>query len=848
MTFTTLTYNGVEKQLWDWGISSAVREVSNQSQDHVTCEVPMPADGADVWPYDAKIILQIGRIPQSGSGVSGAGVPLSGMTSWSGGSIAFVGYRGKPKRVGRGNEEKIQYPFLGCWERFFCRTIFQKLNSTYDGTANIADWLSEVVLGLSLTALTGAADTIPGTDATNLMSITQQIKEIVAWANARAAALEGSAPFQFINLAANATTGNYLLYTTPQDTLLLPDFVPGYGSGLADSNAANVSTSPFGPQNVSLRAPLDAVKQITCGEAIQKQARWLGPIGDIAIWFDNTTLSASAPLPTLNIASRDQLPSITLPFPPSVPSVPYVPLVGPKGPMSVAVSEIARLDELIPPAVDLQFIITGTWNGTPYKQIIHDICATIGGEVVEGIGLAGALYTAASFATGSPAYVGGAANSTLMQELESAAQLPDAIIQTIDMQGVNGNLDICTFATIPVNTATPAGGGTALAFWKYLFPELADVTSPDFFSGSTVSVVDDSGNPIDTSTFAYLLTGNTVASWMLAGNAPGGAGCQSVRAHITATFIGTENNDGVATRHIQHQPKHATPTLVTLPGGTYTRQNITSGDLIPFGLAGFIYNLSIIPHYEGTYTIQETEITDQCPFGNNLNLSGGRTEWTTMNAQIQGITYDYVAGTTAIRFGPAHHLGAQDLASRVQFNRGPRWFYLMTAGNITNAPVQQNGTQFGSDVAGKSPSHGPPAADLQVNPVSIADMLANASTYAPIGPPGATVDTRVVASGSPLQPNYGNVSGSAIATAVSAGLIGTPNAPTLFLAAGKSGTLTGQVRLTPADTVTSSNTSGLQVWLQEYPCFFNFNDGNGCVAAFVTLLGSAPYKTSIHGS
>jgi hypothetical protein len=64
MTFTTLTYNGTEKCLADWGISSATRECSNQAHDHFACDMMLPADTyPDPIPYGGQIILRIGRTP-----------------------------------------------------------------------------------------------------------------------------------------------------------------------------------------------------------------------------------------------------------------------------------------------------------------------------------------------------------------------------------------------------------------------------------------------------------------------------------------------------------------------------------------------------------------------------------------------------------------------------------------------------------------------------------------------------------------------------------------------------------------------------------------------------------------
>ena len=55
--------------------------------------------------------------------------------------------------------------------------------------------------------------------------------------------------------------------------------------------------------------------------------------------------------------------------------------------------------------------------------------------------------------------------------------------------------------------------------------------------------------------------------------------------------------------------------------------------------------------------------------GNSLNLSGGRAEWATMNAQIQSITKDFGTGRTTVTIGPARFLSAGDLTQLFLVNR-----------------------------------------------------------------------------------------------------------------------------------------------------------------------------------
>ena len=165
------------------------------------------------------------------------------------------------------------------------------------------------MLGLSVNAQVGVNDTIPGSNATNLMSIRQQVAEIIAYVINQTTADFGSPQFQSDNLTAAIDGVNYDLYETPGTNLIIPDYVAGtYAvsgktSANSGSNAANMQTV--------LRAPLDSVNDITCAEAMRKMLRWIGPMGGPVVWFDYTTSP-----PTLHVSTRDQLAAITLPVTP----------------------------------------------------------------------------------------------------------------------------------------------------------------------------------------------------------------------------------------------------------------------------------------------------------------------------------------------------------------------------------------------------------------------------------------------------------------------------------------------------------------------------------------------------
>ncbi|HEX3717850.1 MAG TPA: hypothetical protein VH595_07765 [Verrucomicrobiae bacterium] len=767
MTFTTLSYNGVEKTLADWSISSARREVSNQAGDHIAFDMMLAADDADPFPYGAQITVQIGRTTTNVNPINPTLPPIG--ATYSGGAVWFVGYRVDTFRAASPTLEKLAYKFAGPWEFFFERLVFQKLWATWNGVAQVADWRSQVVLGQSVNALIGPADTVSGSSATNLMSIAQQIKEIGQYVINETIASYGSAQIQADVNTATIDGTNWDLYETPTDHCLIPDFIAGFGVSGQTSASANINTV--------LRAPLDAVNDITCAEAMRRMLRWIGAIGSPVVWFDYT----QSP-PMLNISTRDQLPAVTLPF------------IG-----QTADFKIKRRDDLVPAAIALKFRISGS-SGV---QVVNDIATTISGSVVEGIGLTGLLQSPAQLVAGDPSTtnLGGAINTTL----SNAARTFAAACSTIDFEG--GQSLSATIASVAVDIGDPGSDGSAATFWQNVFPELADVTSLALYdaTGAPVTVVDDSGDAIDLGVYQYRLTDGQVAPWMSTGGGAGATLQATVKAKFTYTEKAADGSASVNSKTVPYHEKTAKITLTNLPGGTY---GITSaGEVIPYGLAGYIYNIEKDLQYEGTFTIQEIEVTDQCPIGNNLNLSQvegqGLAEWATMNACVQSISYDLAAGKTVLTFGPAGHLGAKDFVERLRVNRGPRWFYEI-GGNLINS-AGGNGA-LGSNI----PKHGPSPANaitsVQSHPTSMSDWLANPGTA---GPAGVTID--------------GTNSGTAYGGTA-------PEAPVVYCAYGSGGAVTSWAWLAgSASLILKKGSLAAQIQLSDLPTGFATNSSGNYV-------------------
>ena len=700
------------------GIEKWRRECFNQASDLFAFDLLAPADAAEVFPYGSMITIQTGRTAVNPNPNLNPNLPQTGATSFSGGQTWFVGWRAQNIRTGSPQLEGMACKFAGPWDFFFERLVFQKLWLTYSNALGkqIADWRSQVVLGMSVNALSGAGDTVTGTTATNLMSISQQLKEIAAYVIAQSSYEQtvnglgwpAGGQIQFDSLTTDAS-GNYHLLPAPGPNCQIPDFVPGYAGAGGDTSA--------GTSGLMLRAPLDAVNDMTCAECFRRQLRWIGAVGSPVVWFDYSTTP-----PTLKVSTRDQLAEVTLP------------LVGGALPSAATESiKIQRRDDLIPSAVAFKYRISGQINGTPYSIVMNDIAATVDGRAVEGIGLFGALNTLA----------GGAVSSDAQTALPLQARRLAAQIGTFDFEGFSSDTASASIATVALNLADPAGGGASAAFWTGLFPQLANVTALSFYQdpGGAVAPLlrDPSGAAINTANFPNILVDGTVCPWMHVNNTPGGntpGAC--VEATITAWFAYNDNaspaaDTGVNPGSVQCHPLTIKVKLTNLSSGAYqSRPQVNPGEPVPYGLAGYIYGIEAIPQYQGTFSVVEQEISDVCPIGNCLNLSGGLAEWETMRACLQQVDYDD-SGRTELVFGPAQHLGNADLVERLRVNRGPRWYNLI-GNDLLNSNPSSGPVALGKNVPVSSPSPGNKVNSDLLIPQSTKDLQSHLAAYTTVLP------------------------------------------------------------------------------------------------------------------
>jgi hypothetical protein len=213
-----------------------------------------------------------------------------------------------------------------------------------------------------------------------------------------------------------------------------------------------------------------------------------------------------------------------------------------------------------------------------------------------------------------------------------------ALVLTINLEGSKASYVIQNITTAAIETSS-------ITWWQAHVPGLANI------SPSNISI----GNVSRSSTLPNELISGTVANWM---NKT--AETDIVRCKISYA----DASEAVIDREV------AIRILVTdATTGTYKNLlSLTTAESIPSNLAEQIYN-SVNPlQYDGTAVTVSEEISQDF-FGKTLNITGGQDAWETMDAVVQEVVEDLDSGKIFIKFGPAKHLGAADLAELTRSGR-----------------------------------------------------------------------------------------------------------------------------------------------------------------------------------
>lgn len=373
---------------------------------------------------------------------------------------------------------------------------------------------------------------------------------------------------------------------------------------------------------------------------------------DATAAFDYTT----APYPTLSICRRAQAPTVTLPA--------YgAPVSG---------LDLTPRHDLQVPAVVLKFEQTNDIDNDTFTSLI--------------------VQPAPPTATGD--------------EL-------GALVMTLDLAGARATYQKqkVRVAAIPQDSSS-AG---VVDWWKGKFPWLKDFDDADLevVSGSHTLTIENPGNypGIGLSNLPNELLEGSVAAWMNLYSAP-------LLAQATLRFAGTDTDESQEVFGTAKQRVLFTR-LVGTNAQTQTYSRLTSAtdaEPVPAGLAQALYDAASVLQYDGALELTGEECPGVASPGFLLNLTGGRSEWASMAAQIQRVEEKVDTGLTRLTVGPAKHLGHADLERLLRVNRRRRISYRLsertTGKGSGNAAKVQGGEQSPrSDSVFRPSAAGAPAAD-----------------------------------------------------------------------------------------------------------------------------------------
>ena len=262
---------------------------------------------------------------------------------------------------------------------------------------------------------------------------------------------------------------------------------------------------------------------------------------------------------------------------------------------------------------------------------------------------------------------------------------PGALVMTLDLAGARA-----TYQKQKVRTAAIPSSDTStgvIDWWKGKFPWLADFADTDLtvVTGTQTRTIENSSNypGITLSNLPNELLEGSVASWMELNAAP-------LLVQATLQYTGTATDASTVVFGTTNQRVVYTRVIGTnAETQTYSRlTSETEAEAIPSGLAQTLFDAVGVLQYDGTIELTEEECTGRAAPGSLVNLSGGRTEWATMGAQIQRVEENVDLGQTKMTVGPAKHLGHGDLTELLRINRSRRISYRL--GERTNGTGSGN--------------------------------------------------------------------------------------------------------------------------------------------------------------
>ncbi len=636
-TYSTLACNGTEKNLADWGFSldscTGTRSSGMKADTWEGTVATASLTDDPLFAFESVVTIRVNRASADGS-----------PNSFSGGLIKFQGKRVLQPARASGSGQGVSYRFEGpAYD--LAHTLFLQPYKGVAGNFNPG----KVVLFTS-TQNAGGFLYIP-------ISVGDQIQAILQWLLDQYAAQGMAAPFQYQGRALNAGVIDLTRTGALGGGFHYNFAVPTDGSATID------------PALFNFFLPSYEVKTIMCADALNKCLE-LSPRTNVA--FDYSTVP-----PTVHVKSVDNFASATLPI----------------------ADGVSHKSINISPRPDLQ---------ARAVVITYEIKNTVAGQTVT------------DYAIDKWGPHGAASASDPSTGLR-------VLCDTINLQGYNeafvtGHLDCEPLAARGGTTATkrawwsgPRGGEQtklldsrcrfqtlAVAQTKGVAPTATSSAIPDAKLTYTAAGVDTTGATVaagqeltaaDYAFYTNRLVRGTYHTWM---RTSGGAPVKALKVRCSATMqyvmwdvpasgdtkgslpvnetsADTAVNGHTVENHAGGHDVHVDLEITNGVTGDYSAvSSFTPGEAYLIGTGGiaqYLFNALSVLQYEGNYVKVAAGLDAGVNVTNCLNLTGGRPEWATMNAQIQSVREHYGRGETEVQLGMARHLSAGQLSSMLNMMR-----------------------------------------------------------------------------------------------------------------------------------------------------------------------------------
>jgi hypothetical protein len=270
-----------------------------------------------------------------------------------------------------------------------------------------------------------------------------------------------------------------------------------------------------------------------------------------------------------------------------------------------------------------------------------------------------------------------------------------ALVMTLDLSGARATYHKQPVTTTPIPQTDTSSG--VIDWWKTKFAWLRDFDDSDLavVSGTQLVAIENPSNypGLTVSDVPNELLSGSISAWMNLNAAP-------LLVTATMQYTGAATDESAEVFGTTNQRAlYARVMGTNAQTQTYSRlTSETEAEPVPEGLAAALYAAVSVLQYDGSLELTEEECSGVAVPGLLLNLTGGRSEWAAMAAQIQRVEEKIDLGQTVITVGPAKHLGQSQLTAWLRANRNRRISYRLeertTGSGSGNAAMVHGGEQL----------------------------------------------------------------------------------------------------------------------------------------------------------